>query len=105
MVYRSSFIPVHGTDTMYWRATPCSVIRKGDWKLIEYFEDQSVELFNIKRDIGEAHDLSDSYPVRTTDLLDELHAWQQATGAEIPATPNPDYRIASAGGSQRGTTQ
>ena len=35
--------------------------------------------------------------------LDQLHAWQQETGAEIPATPNPDYRIANSAGLQRGT--
>src|SRR5262249_45669269 len=48
-------------DTIYWHyphyhpggATPYSAIRQGDWKLIEFYEDSRVELYNLKDDIGE----------------------------------------------------
>ena len=45
-------VPVHGTENYYWRATPCSVIRKGDWKLIKYDvlngQVRETQLFNLK---------------------------------------------------------
>jgi len=75
-----------------WRATPCSVIRAGDWKLIEYFEDGEVELFNLANDRGEQHNLTADQPERAAQLLQQLHAWQQATDAPIPTERNPAYR-------------
>ncbi|MDA7916228.1 sulfatase [Verrucomicrobia bacterium] len=82
-------VPVHGTDRMYWRATPCSVIRKGDWKLIQFFESDSIQLFNLKRDVGEQSDLAKEEPVKAVEMLTELQAWQKATGAPIPKKLNP----------------
>jgi arylsulfatase A-like enzyme len=91
-------VPVHGTEEMYWRATPCSVIRKGDWKLIHFFEDDSVRLFNLKDDIGEKKNLAKAEPERTAAMLKELKAWQKETKAVIPGTPNPDFgKIAAKG--------
>ncbi len=66
----------------------CS-IRRGAWKLIEFFEGQ-VELYNLGLDIGESHDLSAAHPKLTHELLDELHAWQREVNAINP-TPNPDW--------------
>ena len=84
-------VPIHGTEQNYWRATPCSVIRKGDWKLIQFFEDDSVQLYNLKSDIGEETDLSTAEPKRARALLAELKAWQKKTKAVIPTQPNPDF--------------
>lgn len=84
-------VPVHGTDRMYWRATPCSVIRKGDWKLIQFFEDDSIRLFNLPRDIGEKTDLAAVNPDKAASLLAELKAWQKRTGATIPTRLNPKF--------------
>ena len=84
-------IPVHGTDRNYWRATPCSVIRKGDWKLIQFFENDSVQLYNLKSDVGEQSDLSTAEPKRAASMLAELKAWRKKTKAVIPTTPNPDF--------------
>lgn len=83
--------PVYGTTKLYWRATPCSVIRKGDWKLIQYFEDGSIELFNLRDDIGERRNLAKSLPEKAEDLLNELVQWQRDTNAVIPDQPNPDF--------------
>ena len=83
--------PIYGTDKMVWRATPCSIVRKGDWKLMEFFETGTTELYNIKEDIGEANDLSDQYPERVDELLKSLKKWQVATGADIPSTLNPKF--------------
>ncbi len=84
-------IPIHGTETLYWRATPCSVIRKGDWKLIQFFESDTVELYNVREDIGEIRELSNAYPEKARNLLAELKRWQKETRAAIPTELNPDF--------------
>ncbi|TWT84425.1 Arylsulfatase [Planctomycetes bacterium CA13] len=84
-------VPIYGTDEMYWRATPCSVIREGDWKLIQFFESDSVQLYNLNDDIGEKNDLAQSNPEKATALLNQLKSWQSKTKATIPTTLNPDF--------------
>lgn len=84
-------VPIHNTNRMYWRATPCSVIRRGDWKLIQYFESGKIELFNLGNDLGEKRDLSKSHPEIADDLLRELNQWQQRSDAIIPTNLNPDF--------------
>lgn len=84
-------VPIHGTNRMYWRATPCSVIRKGDWKLIQYFESGKIELFNLGNDLEEKRELSKSHPEIADDLLKELNQWQQRSNAIIPTILNPDF--------------
>lgn len=83
--------PVFGTDRMYWRTTPCSVVRTGDWKLIQFFETGTPELYNVKEDIGEQNDLAAQYPEKVSDMLKSLKSWQIETNADIPATINPDF--------------
>ncbi|MHC4624870.1 MAG: sulfatase [Planctomycetota bacterium] len=51
-----------------WRATPAGVVRQGDWKLIEYFEDGRLELYNLKDDIGEKNNLAQHKPDKTRQL-------------------------------------
>ncbi len=74
-----------------WRATPGSVIRAGDWKLIETFEEGRVELFNLREDPGERIDLSSVHPERAANLRAQLAAWRAATGAPVPTERNPEY--------------
>lgn len=80
-----------GAHIKGWRSTPCSVIREGDWKLVQYFEDDSVELFNLKEDLAEAKDLSKEHPRKATELLAKLKAWQKSVDADIPTEKNPDF--------------
>ncbi len=75
-----------------WRATPSSVIRKGDWKLIEYFEDKNIELFNLKEDLGEKNDLSKTNPGKAKELLNDLVQWRTNLKAPIPTELNPAYK-------------
>lgn len=84
-------VPVYGTEDNHWRATPCSVIRQGNWKLIQFFESDSVKLFDLKNDPGETRDLAPSKPEKAKALLTQLKAWQSETKAVIPTTPNPDF--------------
>lgn len=74
-----------------WRATPSGAIRAGDWKLIEYFEDHTVELFNLVEDIGEQRDLSAARPDKARELQAKLAQWRATTGAPVPTEPNPGY--------------
>lgn len=74
-----------------FRTRPCSVIRDGDWKLHEYFEDHALELFNLREDIGERNNLADELPDKTRELHRKLIAWRQATDAPVPSETNPAY--------------
>ncbi|PCE66697.1 sulfatase [Sediminicola luteus] len=84
-------LAVSGTETPYWRATPASAIRSGPWKLIQYFEDGSVQLFNLDTDISEQHDVSRTEKEVVANLLRKLKAWQNKTGAPIPKSLNPQF--------------
>ena len=71
--------------------SPGGAIRQGDWKLIEFYEDNRIELYNLKQDPGEQHELAALEPRWASELLQRLHAWRASLGAAMP-TPNPDYR-------------
>jgi arylsulfatase A-like enzyme len=70
--------------------TPGSSIRKGDYKLIEFFEDNHVELYNLKKDLEENHDISKNYPAITGQLRGLLEDWRFSIEAKIPKK-NPKY--------------
>src|SRR5205085_12150311 len=74
-------------------ATPYSAVRAGDWRLVEFFEDNRVELYNLKDDISEQHDLATSNLQVRDKLLTQLHSWRKQVGAQLP-TPNPDFDAA-----------
>ena len=76
---------------------PCAAVRQGDWKLIEWFEDLRVELYNLEDDLSETRDLANQEPRRVEQLRDALHAWQREVGAKFPA-PNPGYDPAQPSG-------
>ena len=71
-------------------ATPYGAIRKGDFKLIEFFDDMRVELYNLRDDIGEQHNLASEMPDQVNKLRNRLHEWRKEVGAQMP-TLNPNY--------------
>jgi arylsulfatase A-like enzyme len=75
-----------------WRTTPVGAIRMGDWKLLEFFEDNHVELYNLKDDIGQKHDLAKSDPERAKAMQAKLAGWRMETGAKMP-TPNTEKNV------------
>ncbi|MFC1498123.1 sulfatase [Verrucomicrobiota bacterium] len=76
-----------------FRTRPGSVIRYGDWKLHEYFEDGGLELYNLKDDIGEKKNLADTNPEKVKELHEMLKAWRKQTNAPVPTKKNPKYKI------------
>ena len=77
-------------DSLF-RTRPGSVIRKGDWKLHYYFEDNGEELYNLANDIGERNNLAETYPEKVEELIKLLEKWWEETNAPVPATKNPEY--------------
>lgn len=71
--------------------TPCSAIRSGDWKLLEFFESGQTELYDLSRDPVESKNLVASEPERAKELRGKLHAWQNSLAAPCPSSPNPAY--------------
>jgi hypothetical protein len=63
-------------------------VRAGDWKLIQFFEDERFELYNLAEDIGETNDLAIAEPTRVEELCARLRTWQRGVGALFPS-PNP----------------
>lgn len=88
-------------EALYWHlphyhhSTPASAIRRGDWKLIEFFEDGRLELYNLRADLGEAQNLAAELPEQASVLQTELAAWRERVQALLP-TPNPQYDPARA---------
>lgn len=74
-----------------FRSRPCSIIRLGDWKLHQYFEDGDLELYHLRDDIGETTNLAKKNPEKAQELLETLTAWQKEISAPIPSEPNPQY--------------
>jgi arylsulfatase A-like enzyme len=68
----------------YATTTPAGAIRQGEWKLLEYFQDDHIELYNLKDDPGEAKDLSKEMPDRAKDLRERLVKWRESVGAQMP---------------------
>lgn len=75
---------------------PSSIIRRGTWKLIHFWEDGHHELYHLATDIGEQRDLASQETVLTSELWTELQTWLTQTNARLPL-PNPDYDAAWAG--------
>jgi len=92
-----------GRDAIFWHyphyhhqgGRPSSVIRQGDYKLIEWFEGSmlglgpAVELFNVVGDIGETHDLADKMPERVAAMRAKLEAWRKDVGAQMMQIRSP----------------
>lgn len=63
---------------------PSSMIREGDWKLIHYYENSSNELYNLKEDASEQHNIATKFPEITTKLYQKLQNWLVSVDAKYP---------------------
>lgn len=75
----------------YHTTTPVGAIRTRDWKLLEYFEDNRVELYNLSADGSERDDLAGKLPEKAAELQKRLQAWRKAVDARMPK-PNPEFK-------------
>lgn len=91
-IYLEAYNPKEddGKDPVF-RTRPGSVVRKGDWKLHQYFEDGDLELYNLSDDPGERNNLAGSMPEKADELLNILLAWRTQNHAPVPAEKNPAY--------------
>jgi len=74
-----------------FRSRPCGVIRVGDWKLHEAFEDGHLELYNLRQDIGETKNLAAKNRKKTAELLGLMKQWRSRINAPIPTAKNPAF--------------
>ena len=70
--------------------SPSGAVRAGDYKLIEFYEDNRAELYNLKADISEKNNLAGKMLDKTAELHKMLKAWRKNVNAQMPS-PNPDY--------------
>ena len=97
MVDGKSLVPLlkdeaFGARSLYWHyphygnqgGDPSAIIRKGDWKLIHYFEDGKNELYHLGEDMGETNNVFNQYPKQGMELKNELENWLSSTNALIP---------------------
>lgn len=70
---------------------PGAAIRQGDYKLIEFYQDNHVELYDLKSDLSERNDLARSRPQEVAKLRQKLAAWRHSVGAQM-MTLNPNYQ-------------
>jgi arylsulfatase A-like enzyme len=80
------------TQDPLFRTRPGSAVRLGDWKLIQYFENNNIELYNLKEDINEKNNLAESNPEERDKLLNLLRKWREETKAPVPKELNPEYK-------------
>ena len=77
----------------YATTSPVSSIRQSHWKLLEYFEDNRIELYNLEKDLGEQNDLAETMPQRAKELRDRLRTWRKTVDAQMPTSnPRKDQR-------------
>jgi len=73
---------------------PSGAVRAGDYKLIEWYEDNSVELYNLRNDMGEKHDLTKEIPEKAAELRSMLVRWRRQMKAKMPASgPRDDFKV------------
>jgi len=85
-----SMVDDDGRDPLF-RTRPGSVIISGDYKLHRYYEDEGLELYNLKSDLGERNNSVSENPLKVEELQKKLNSWLQLENAPIPVEKNLDY--------------
>jgi len=79
------------TQDPLFRTRPGSAIRLGEWKLIQYFENNDIELYNLNDDISEKNNIAETNPEKVNELLCMLEEWRKETNAPVPKELNPEF--------------
>ncbi|MDZ4289115.1 MAG: sulfatase [Prosthecobacter sp.] len=80
-----------------WRTTPVGVVQRGPWKLMEFFEDHHLELYNLESDIGETKNLAMEMPDKAAELHGLMAAWRERVHAPMPTANTPVAAPAKSG--------
>jgi arylsulfatase len=75
-------------DALFWEHEGNAAIRVGDWKLVRMGRNGPWELYNLKTDRTELHDVAATEPDRAAELAAKWEAW--ATRANVKPYPTPD---------------
>lgn len=75
---------------VYHHARPAGAVRQGAWKLVEFFDTEEVELYDLSTDIGEQHNVAAKYPDQRKALHQRLAEWREQLAAQMPIT-NPNF--------------
>ena len=86
-------------EALYWHFPhyhgslnrPVAAVRSANYKLIQWFEDDALELYDLEADLGERENLVKTLPEKTAELKKLLQNWQQEIGAKMPIQ-NPNYK-------------
>ncbi|RYG37390.1 MAG: DUF4976 domain-containing protein, partial [Chitinophagaceae bacterium] len=93
---RETFFWHYPSETGKWKPRMASSVRKGDYKLIQFYLDGRFELFNIKEDRYEKNNLEKSMPGKVEELKKILEEWKKDVKAEIP-----DLKVAAEGSNEK----
>ncbi len=74
----------------YHHSRPASAIRLRDWRAIEFFDTGKIELYNLKKDIGEKNNLADKMPEKVAEMRERLQQWRSEVCAQMPQR-NPAF--------------
>ncbi len=86
-----AYLQAYVKSSRSWRTTPAGAVRAGRYKLVEFFEDGRLELYDLLADVGETRDRSGAMPEKTAELHRMLREWREAVDAPVPTEPNPEY--------------
>ena len=75
---------------VYHHDRPAGAVRQGPWKLVEFFDTQEVELYDLGTDIGEQFNVAEKYPDKKMELSRLLTEWREELAAQMPS-PNPNF--------------
>jgi arylsulfatase A-like enzyme len=75
---------LEGSGPGNWRTTPIGTVRAGDFKLLEFFEDGRLELYDLRKDLGEKTNLAAKMPGKAKELHAKMAAWRKDVGAAMP---------------------
>ena len=100
-----AYLEAYNDEQWPWRTTPAGAVRQSDWKLIEFFEDGKLELYNIKDDISEKNDLAAAMPDKVRELHRALVEWRKSVNAPVPTESNPEYDAEARAAGRKKTTR
>jgi arylsulfatase A len=72
------------SETGKWKNRMSSAVRKDDYKLLYFYADKRTELFNLKTDPEEKHNLAEDMPAKVRELREALDNWKREVKAEQP---------------------